>query len=777
MMLEALILVAMFLSSVHSWADAKQILHPSEYTTPSGRWRLKVDPSKRNGAGPGRIELLENGERVYARGLDFTPWSAVVTEDGFFFGYGFSAGRSEVGKLRIVLLDPEGMALLDETREQEPHESLFPHGLPYYPLPMAKTVVVCPELDRAWILISELQLEAPSWYEYELTTGKELRVFRGPGEHDFLGEANRRDSGSYLIRPLKDGRGSRLFGSLDVESNNITGTRPLELKLLADLSLNPRGQDSDVIRDIEEYGFSASGGIEFLRRESGPYFSFVRLQRNGEEEFSKVLRFDEDDFEDLWPGKDLEWDRGWYDWIGDQWLLTLSASSNAGGLRSFLCRLNVRSGDWELFDEINGFLVMDAAASISGDLFLLLEGSRGRQSLVAYNRKGVSLWSFDRKRPLGEYVCSMRNEFVATCSRYPARIVIFRSNGVRVRTFDLPWIFKATLYPHTFVSDGEEGLLVGGNDGMLHRMDAFGKPLGLLQVGLRWPRIKTSPTGEIWGVEGNGFFRLDERGHRVFPFGESGPPRGLDSPKWPPRVDQQGRILIMDEDAGLHVFDYAGESLFLCHLQPGEYPYNSTICPVANGTIHFRTSKGWASFDDSGTRFESPIAGLLERVSEGPNWGPVGVLESGHVWSSTREGFDMYTASGKTLRRIRRRPDGRWIAERTESTLDPDGNLIYAELIDVSLDVILMGRDGGRVVSLHSSGGVDYLRASREWCVVGREDSVVLIDRRSDRPLAYEVYGKSYGDFGSTLWDLSPDSQELWAIDIKHLTLRQYALP
>jgi hypothetical protein len=78
------------------------ILEPKEYASPSGGYRLFVDPSDRSGEGPATYRLSYNGKEVWSGKRPFTLWEAGVTDDGRVGGYAYSLTRLRLRPTRRV---------------------------------------------------------------------------------------------------------------------------------------------------------------------------------------------------------------------------------------------------------------------------------------------------------------------------------------------------------------------------------------------------------------------------------------------------------------------------------------------------------------------------------------------------------------------------------------------------------------------------------------------------------------------------------------------------
>ncbi len=133
------------------------VLQPKTYASPSGRFKLEVDPTEKYGAGPGNYRLTCDGQVVWSGQRPFTLQDAAVSDKGEVVGYSYSAGpeghapnRQGPGDFRAVIIDPAGKIRLDVS---EPRKfSLILDAPPY---PMGVGVILDPENDRFILRLNE----------------------------------------------------------------------------------------------------------------------------------------------------------------------------------------------------------------------------------------------------------------------------------------------------------------------------------------------------------------------------------------------------------------------------------------------------------------------------------------------------------------------------------------------------------------------------------------------------------------------------------------------
>ncbi|MCW1922721.1 hypothetical protein OKA05_09165 [Luteolibacter arcticus] len=153
------------------------ILHVETYTSPSAKWRLEVDPTNREGSGPGHYRMTHEGKVAWETELPVTLHHATVTDTGITAGFGYSHGTlgfvngNGPGTLNTLLIDPRGSVLLDDAIPRD-----APRPPDTAPIPNASDIIFIPEADRFVLRFWHAFLKE-SWRTYELSTGKKLDTF------------------------------------------------------------------------------------------------------------------------------------------------------------------------------------------------------------------------------------------------------------------------------------------------------------------------------------------------------------------------------------------------------------------------------------------------------------------------------------------------------------------------------------------------------------------------------------------------------------------------
>lgn len=97
-------------------------VQPITNSSPSGEFSLSVDPTERNGRGPGNYVFRRAGRESWKRRLPFTLAHYAVTDGGLVVGYGYTEGREpffresmeRAGEVVLAILAQDGTPILLE---------------------------------------------------------------------------------------------------------------------------------------------------------------------------------------------------------------------------------------------------------------------------------------------------------------------------------------------------------------------------------------------------------------------------------------------------------------------------------------------------------------------------------------------------------------------------------------------------------------------------------------------------------------------------------------
>lgn len=173
----AVLVLAVSASPLASRSGRVRLVQPASYSSLSGAYVLEVDPSTRQGAGPGSYRLLRDGELVWEGERPFTLVDAVVGDDGMTAGYAYTQGLEGQGELVFALLAPDG-SLRGEWREAQVR-SRYLHS---DPTPRALDVVSLPVADVAILRVADLDRtrQRQSWWRIRLSDGERLDTLANP---------------------------------------------------------------------------------------------------------------------------------------------------------------------------------------------------------------------------------------------------------------------------------------------------------------------------------------------------------------------------------------------------------------------------------------------------------------------------------------------------------------------------------------------------------------------------------------------------------------------
>lgn len=161
-------------------------LDPATYVSPTGAYRLLVDPGTEYGQGPARYRLTRGGDVVWEGDRSFTCWQAAVGDDGVVAGYAYSNGLAGfpmekqrdstkeedwTGDFRVVLLAADGTTRFEEITRRT-HSRII-HALP---IPQAKGLFLDPANERLVVRMADddLNQRVSTWRVYRLSDGKRL---------------------------------------------------------------------------------------------------------------------------------------------------------------------------------------------------------------------------------------------------------------------------------------------------------------------------------------------------------------------------------------------------------------------------------------------------------------------------------------------------------------------------------------------------------------------------------------------------------------------------
>src|SRR3989442_1589878 len=153
---------------------APPAINPRDYESPSGEFRVSVDPTDLYGRGDGSYRVSRNGVSVWEGTKTFTLCDARMTDAGLIVGYAYTHGiegffkdpGAGAGEFHVVIMRWDGKLLLDETVKRKDSQVL--HAPPD---PLANGLVVDPASDRFAVRVhrDDLSRGSESWWIYRLS--------------------------------------------------------------------------------------------------------------------------------------------------------------------------------------------------------------------------------------------------------------------------------------------------------------------------------------------------------------------------------------------------------------------------------------------------------------------------------------------------------------------------------------------------------------------------------------------------------------------------------
>ncbi len=355
---------------------------------------------------------------------------------------------------------------------------------------------------------------------------------------------------------------------------------------------------------------------------------------------------------------------------------------------------------------------------------------------------------------------------------YPTAVVPLPTGDVLVRDFDgeVPW--------------RRTSLDVTSGGGL-----TLARPDGDLEVG-QDDFLRADGDGNLWSTDGRVLMQFDRNGSLVRSLGAAKDPEALEEPS-AVYSDALGRIGVFDRRTQVvHLFDAGGSPLTRCIPEPADLEPGAWIDRLisgGDGSVHValeRYEDDYLSFDNHGGRIGRTTLGG-ERATFVPG--------TRDRWVVHDEGWDEHwieriSGDGVTVATVKRRADGRWFSDVVCIGVAMSGGIAVLDTVESA-----WSRKGPYVLSLHSPDaaplrvlelppGTDIFRyvnridyGSRFVTIQAHGPEVVVIALSTGRIGLFTVPGNPSG---RNLWSigLSPDENELWAVESNPPTLHRFAL-
>jgi hypothetical protein len=149
------------------------ILDTTNHTSPLARCVLHVEPSDREGKGPGHYSCLRDGREVWTAELPFAFWNAAVTDEGIAVGVSYTNGPNDPdgeGVLVVTVLDDQG-----HPRSQQSFDRSLSKVRGRPSVPCATGIFAAPDQDRFVLrVIGETSASREEWWSFKLSDGSNL---------------------------------------------------------------------------------------------------------------------------------------------------------------------------------------------------------------------------------------------------------------------------------------------------------------------------------------------------------------------------------------------------------------------------------------------------------------------------------------------------------------------------------------------------------------------------------------------------------------------------
>jgi hypothetical protein len=179
-----LVIACLSLLAARALAD-QPFVDPYTASSPSGEWKLSVDPSTPEGSGACRCRMTKGGKEAWARELASTPRECVVSDAGVVVGYAYDNGyMGWDGHIIGLVIGADGKTFTEDAHKRDgPAMAVDP---PPPGEPRGEGVILDQDGGRAIIRVS-VSLhgdDSPAqWWVYSLVDGKALDPQTPPPPH------------------------------------------------------------------------------------------------------------------------------------------------------------------------------------------------------------------------------------------------------------------------------------------------------------------------------------------------------------------------------------------------------------------------------------------------------------------------------------------------------------------------------------------------------------------------------------------------------------------
>lgn len=745
------------------------VLNIKTYRSPSGEWTATVDPSRREGGGPGSYRIEHNGKLVWEKQLDFTMSDGGISNKGELAGYGYTSGRwgrdgvpDDDGDLVVAIIGPDGTLRGKDVRARKrpSHREL--------PQPAAEECFLDASHDRFVILSSDgFGFDHKSRREgFSLRTGSRIA-------DEVFGETPSRP------KQLPES-GARM------EPKRRSDLPTVILESRGELNLQCASEGDSPPIDVREFDFDPTGKIGFMSEVDDHHLEFALYTLDGTRQKTLPLTgMDPSACSVLGPvctGPN-RWMLVQFPYGTNErpsptpvaYLLDPEVGSLTA-MPDFICRC----GSW---DSLEG-----------GDGMFATMGSSHGEHLGIYDHAGKATWSsaIPASSPRDMAISTRREVGILSDNS----ITVLNHAG-QPRMIDLvKSIGQAPQYSSGLERDIDGGWILYDSGGIpsTYRLEANGKLRSKFTPHHKNGRpfssignVRGGPDGRLWTSDRSSLLRLNDEGEVDFIIGRNWDSKALDAIN-SVAIDLNGNIYAVNADnAAVHVFDPGGKLKRIMNPDPKDFEGgecgHGEITVAGDGSVYYRldeSESGYMKLDANGAR-----VGFRPRVSDEVN-------DQWHCKPGTLErlvvGYDnafLANDAGKITKTLDRRADRKWLDHVCAGAIAADGScVIFAEpsdrdsAIPESLTVFSPAGEPIKTIDIPGDALLPDIATNGKLAIVEDDWSPprwMLVDLQSGEIRRWEprLEENAYG----IVPFFSPDGKEIWLFSRGAKKLFKFATP
>lgn len=542
------------------------------------------------------------------------------------------------------------------------------------------------------------------------------------------------------------------------------------------IPLLPQGEATP-LHDLCDFGFDQAGEPIAIRRDGPGRFTTLRFSASGavagEVTWDALL-------EPLASGSvELHAIRA------ATWLLSARAWDDAGG-EGMWFEVDAMSGTLRRLSGMDDVRAGGVAADASGadgtsdGGFVALIAAE----LVRCDADGNVLWQVreeyeDPTKLFGPAdVATLTDGSIAVLETVPNKVKVYSSAGRWLRTIDLEQAFKKEPnYPTSIHAHKDGGFLVHDfhGDPTLWQLSADGEVVAnwtpTLATG-HAPEVlsrqaRPGPDGAVWTRDEGAVHSLDSNGVVARTYGSAPNQTRLASPG-EVKIDTLGRAWILDKRSGSRfAFNLEGRLVWVARFAPEDGDparYQTRIVARPDGGVLIEQGECVVRFDGEGRRLGQAPQADGSIYLELPN--------ERFVWGDTFDPLRILGRAGDTIATIDRMPDGTWSGSPSSAAWSVDGRAALLRGGVVLLDS--EGRPERTIPFEHVPRIGSQISINGDYAMVSSRDPEAMLYSFSEDRWERVVVAKDKAR--SWAMGLSPDGEEVLAVDEATHTLRRYPL-